>query len=119
MENKKISINNSNLANLVVGSVSNSTKLGSGGITLDPMMAKIFIGGMLTSKGINQKEIKNTLNILDSQLKDMDTKLKEKLNNKKESNDKVETDSVIVKKKDDISTKNNNYNESIESNNCL
>lgn len=111
MENKKITINNSDLANLVVGNVSNSTKLGSGGITLDPMMAKIFIGGMLKSKGINQKEINDTLNILDSKVKQTKTT---PFNDKKETNNEIQLDSSNKKETNDIPVKND-LDDSLES----
>jgi len=115
MENKKININQTKLANSIIG-INTSTKITSSGITLDPLMAKIFIGGMLKSKGINNKEINNTLNILDSQIKNLDTKLEQTINNKKETINYIKRETIIEKGKDDISIENNKANQCLEIN---
>lgn len=103
MENKKININNLSAASSIINSINIPKKNNSKEINLPPQLAKLFIRGMLKSKGMDQDKINDTINILDSNLKQTKTT---PFNEKKETNDKIQLDSSNKKETNDIPVKN-------------
>jgi len=97
MENKKI-----NVAHLNTAKKNNSTS-----ITLNPELAKMILGGLLKSNGVNVKEIEKTINVMDSKIQHIK-------DNKKETTQDIDIE-IKTDKKDSNENKEINSNKSSDS----
>ena len=103
MENKKITVDNNSKNNIMKPSNIQT-------FTLPPSALKLFLGTMLGGKGMNNSQIKTTMDVLDKQLNNEkksntnDTSNNEKINDEKindeKTNDEKTNDEQINDEKD-------------------
>ena len=98
MENKKITVDNNS---------KNSTMKPSNiqTFSLPPSALKLFLGTMLGGKGMNNDQIKTTMEVLDKQLNNEKTN-DEKTNNEKTNDEKDISNNVLDSKKENTGIEN-------------
>ena len=88
MENKKITVDNNSKNNTIKPSNIQT-------FTLPPSALKLFLGAMLGGKGMNNDQIKTTMEVLDKQLNNNDTSNDEKTNDEKTNDEKTNDEKDI------------------------
>jgi hypothetical protein len=75
--------------------------------TLPPSALKLFLGTMLGNKGMNNDQIKTTMEVLDKQLSN-EKKNDEKISDEKTSDEKDISNNVLDSKKENVDIENTN-----------